>query len=77
MNKLNIFLLAAVTAVTFAACVPEEKPVVIEPVFPENLGTIQVNPGDVKTINFSANMDWELELKAEGGSLWFWLEEGS
>ena len=40
MNKLNIFLLAAVTAVTFAACVPEEKPVVIEPVFPENLGTI-------------------------------------
>ena len=47
-----------------------------EPVFPEGIGTVNVNPGDRQTVNIVANLDWELELKAEGGSAWFWMEEG-
>ncbi|MGM9734977.1 MAG: hypothetical protein ACI3ZL_01045 [Candidatus Cryptobacteroides sp.] len=75
MKSIRMTFMTILAMLFLAGC---EKPQneVVEPVFPDEIGSLDVNPGDVKTINVVANLDWELELVAEGGSSWFWIEEG-
>lgn len=76
MKAIKSILLAAFALVLAAGCEKPQNEVPVEPNFPEGIGTINVNPGDRQIVNIVANLDWELELKAEGGSAWFWMEEG-
>ena len=72
--KLTSIILGA--AFVLSSCELQKVDSTPEPVFPEGIDTVNVNPGDRQTIKIIANLDWELELKSEGGSAWFWMEEG-
>lgn len=72
--KLTSIILGA--AFVLSSCELQKVDSTPEPVFPEGIDTVNVNPGDRHTIKIIANLDWELELKSEGGSAWFWMEEG-
>lgn len=72
----------AVTLMTGAAflaasCDEKINPEPEKPVFPENIGTITVAPGDALELNITANLDWELEIEADNGTEWFWFLSGS
>lgn len=76
MKAIKSTLMAALALIFAAGCEKPENQTPVEPVFPQEIGTVNVNPGDRQTVKVVANMDWELELKTEGGSAWFWMEEG-
>ncbi len=75
MKTFKSFLFSALAIFFAFAC---QKPAIeIKPVFPEVIGNKAVESGEVVKLNITANLDWELEIKADGGSVWFWFEEGS
>ena len=75
MKTFKSFLFSALAIFFAFAC---QKPAIeIKPVFPEGIGNKAVESGEVVKLNITANLDWELEIKADGGSVWFWFEEGS
>ena len=75
MKTFKSFLFSALAIFFAFAC---QKPAIeIKPVFPEEIGNKDVKSGEVVKLNITANLDWELEIKADGGSVWFWFEEGS
>lgn len=76
MKAIKSTLMAALALFIAAGCEKPQNEVPVEPEFPEGIGTKNVNPGDRQTVRIVANLDWELELKSEGGSAWFWMEEG-
>lgn len=75
MKTFKVFLCSAM-AVLFASACQQQTPEVT-PEFPQGIGDKEVTTGEVVKLDIKANLDWELELKAEGGSVWFWFEEGS
>lgn len=75
MKTFKSFLFSALAIFFAFAC---QKPAIeVTPEFPEGLGNKAVESGEVVKLDITANLDWELELKADGGSVWFWFEEGS
>ena len=79
MAKNYISRISAVVAMGFAmlvtACDEPEPEVKIEPVFPSPVEKTVI-PGETVTLNFDANMDWEVSVP-ETSLTTFWIEDGA
>lgn len=79
MKKNNIFksfaALMTGCAMFMVSCGPDGPEVKVEPEFPASVEKT-VSPGETVTLNFDANLDWEVSVP-ESSLTTFWIEDGA